>query len=273
MNDMLYLYNVLLLPHCDRLWGDRDRDLEQLQEPEREEEYEYLLLLGGERDTEGEDLEEEQDEELELLLERQRRYLERKEEDIPVMNKRKLKPPEYDDEDDGLDWQSNLFLDGECDLDRDLEEWESDSELLDMGLGERWDLLFLDRPVLLSLGLDLGLGVREAPCRRYDLPKGPLLEFASLASVSSRAGEASGVSSIELSSTPSGLWSRGFVSGTYCVLVEPAAFVVDWADDIRAAVGVCVVVAAGLMGLIVIKDCCLTFQRLPGSPVLLLGRQ
>lgn len=188
------------------------------------------------------------------------------------MNKRKLKPTEYD-EDDGLDWQSNLFLDGECDLDRDLEEWESDSELLDMGLGERWDLLFLDRPALLSLGLDLGLGVREAPCWRYDLPKGPLLELVSLTSVSSRAGEASGVSRTELSSIPSGLWSRGFVSGTYCVLVAPAAFVVDWADDIRAAVGVCVVVAAGLMGLIVIKDCCLTFQRLPGSPVLLLGRQ
>lgn len=75
---ILYLYNLVLVLHCDSLWGDRDRDLERLQEPEREEEYEYLLLLGGERDTEGEEQEEEQDEELELLLEWRGRYLERK---------------------------------------------------------------------------------------------------------------------------------------------------------------------------------------------------
>lgn len=31
---------------------------------------------------------------------------------------------------------TNLFFVGECDLDRDLEESESDSEQLDIGLGE-----------------------------------------------------------------------------------------------------------------------------------------
>lgn len=57
---------------------------------------------------------------------------------------------------------SNLFLDGEPDLDRDLEECESEPELLDTGLGEQLDLLRLDLPLVLSLRLDLGLGVGES---------------------------------------------------------------------------------------------------------------
>lgn len=51
---------------------------------------------------------------------------------------------------------------------------------------------------------------------------------------------------------------------------------VDWVGDAGKAGGVRVVVAAAcLMGLIVMKDCCLIFQRLPVSPVEvpLLGRQ
>lgn len=100
----------------------------------------------------------------------------------------------------------DLFLAGEWDLDRDLEEPESEpeSELLEAELGERWDLRFLERP-LLSLGLDAGLGVRQVAWRRYDLPKESLLGLPSLAaaSSSSRAGDASGVSRTELPSIPS----------------------------------------------------------------------
>lgn len=95
---ILYLHNLLLLLHCDCLWGDRDLDLEQLQEPEREEEYEYLLLLGGERDTEGEEREEEQDEELELLLEWRGRYLEKKYEKCKGWT-REILTPSYDNQD------------------------------------------------------------------------------------------------------------------------------------------------------------------------------
>ena len=71
----LYLHHGLLLFHCARLGGDRDRDLERLHEPEWDEEYEYLLLLGGERDAEQEDRDDERDEELELLSELRGQYL------------------------------------------------------------------------------------------------------------------------------------------------------------------------------------------------------
>lgn len=47
-----------------------------------------------------------------------------------------------------IESESNLFLGGDWDLDRDLEELES--ELLDTGLGERLNL-FLDRPRFSSL--------------------------------------------------------------------------------------------------------------------------
>lgn len=82
-----------------------------------------------------------------------------------------------------------------------------------------------------------------------------------------RVGEASGVSRTELFSIPSVPWSGPAASRTHSALAAFVAFVIGGADDTGAAGGVCIV---GLTGLIVITDCCLTFQRLSVSPVLLL---
>lgn len=86
-----------------------------------------------------------------------------------------------------------------------------------------------------------------------------MLSSLEVDSVSLRAGEASGVSRTEL-------WSKLSATGKSCVLALTAMFGgFDWTG----------LVVGCLIGLIVMKVCCFTFQRLPGSSaeVPLFGRQ